>query len=200
MALNRRQRPRPFAAASCAGPGSAGDRAIPALRSRIDRTRSPVDEARRVVAVRMREDDRARRNSVQTMQPVRAAIDDDAHITVLNNSLRRRWRRERIANAASRPKKCQLHFLEPAAEFQPRSSHLPTAGDTLGAGTASWPPRTASFNGTSGFPPPYEERRVAALRWLTDAALLGESAPAALLDGPDLHDHLVKRLYEVERA
>ncbi len=37
-------------------------------------------------------------------------------------------------------------------------------------------------------------------RGLTDAALLGESAAATLLDDPDLHDHLVKGLYEMERA
>ncbi len=37
-------------------------------------------------------------------------------------------------------------------------------------------------------------------RGLTDAALLGESAAAAVLDDPDLHDHLVKGLYEMERA
>jgi hypothetical protein len=37
-------------------------------------------------------------------------------------------------------------------------------------------------------------------RGLTDAALLGKSAAAAVLDDPDLHDHLVKGLYEMERA
>ncbi len=37
-------------------------------------------------------------------------------------------------------------------------------------------------------------------RGLTDAALLGEFAAAAVLDDPDLHDHLVKGLYEMERA
>ena len=37
-------------------------------------------------------------------------------------------------------------------------------------------------------------------RGLTDAALLGESAAAAVLDDPDLHDHLAKGLYEMERT
>ncbi len=37
-------------------------------------------------------------------------------------------------------------------------------------------------------------------RGLSDVALLGESAATALLDDPDLHDHLAKGLYEVERA
>jgi hypothetical protein len=37
-------------------------------------------------------------------------------------------------------------------------------------------------------------------RGLADAALLGEQASAALLDDPDLHDHLLKGLYSVERA
>ena len=37
-------------------------------------------------------------------------------------------------------------------------------------------------------------------RGLRDAALRGESAVAALLDDADLHDHLVKGLYETERA
>jgi len=37
-------------------------------------------------------------------------------------------------------------------------------------------------------------------RGLTDAGVLGESATAALLEDPDLHDHLIKGLYELERA
>ncbi len=37
-------------------------------------------------------------------------------------------------------------------------------------------------------------------RGLDEAALLGEQAVGALLDDPDLHDHLVKGLYEMERA
>ena len=37
-------------------------------------------------------------------------------------------------------------------------------------------------------------------RRLDEAALLGEQAVGALLDDPDLHDHLVKGLYEMERA
>ena len=37
-------------------------------------------------------------------------------------------------------------------------------------------------------------------RGLEEAALLGEQAVGALLDDPDLHDHLVKGLYETERA
>ena len=37
-------------------------------------------------------------------------------------------------------------------------------------------------------------------RGLDEAALLGEQAVGTLLDDPDLHDHLVKGLYEMERA
>jgi len=37
-------------------------------------------------------------------------------------------------------------------------------------------------------------------RGLAEAELLGEPAVAALLDDPDLHDHLVKGLYETERT
>ena len=37
-------------------------------------------------------------------------------------------------------------------------------------------------------------------RGLDEAALLGEQAVGTLLDDPDLHDHLVKGLYELERA
>ncbi len=37
-------------------------------------------------------------------------------------------------------------------------------------------------------------------RGVADAKLLDEPAVAALLDDPDLHDHLIKGLYETERA
>ena len=37
-------------------------------------------------------------------------------------------------------------------------------------------------------------------RGVADAKLLDNSAVAALLDDPDLHDHLVKGLYETERT
>ncbi len=37
-------------------------------------------------------------------------------------------------------------------------------------------------------------------RGLDEAALLGEQAVGALLDDPDLHDHLVKALYEMKEA
>lgn len=37
-------------------------------------------------------------------------------------------------------------------------------------------------------------------RELEEAALLGEQAVGALLDDPDLHDHLVKALYETKEA
>ncbi len=50
----------------------------------MDGARGAIDEACRVVGVRMREDNRARRNSVQTMQPVGTAIDHDADIILLD--------------------------------------------------------------------------------------------------------------------
>ena len=56
----------------------------PRRRSRVDRTGSAIDEARRMVGMRMREDNRIRRDSVKSMQPVRAAIDHDADIVLLN--------------------------------------------------------------------------------------------------------------------
>ena len=37
-------------------------------------------------------------------------------------------------------------------------------------------------------------------RGLAEAALLGESATAVVMDDPDLHDHLVKGLYAMGRA
>ena len=57
---------------------------FPRRRRRVDRTRSAVEEARRMVGVRMREDDRGRSNSMQTTQPVRAAVDHDAGIILLD--------------------------------------------------------------------------------------------------------------------
>src|SRR5208337_5563083 len=57
---------------------------LPRRRSRVDRTRSSLDEASRVVGVHMREDDRAWRNSVETAQPVRPAIDHDADVLLLD--------------------------------------------------------------------------------------------------------------------
>ena len=37
-------------------------------------------------------------------------------------------------------------------------------------------------------------------RGLDESALLGEQAVGALMDDPDLHDHLVKALYEMKEA
>ena len=56
----------------------------PRRRRRIDGAGCAIDEARRVVGVRMREDDRAWRDSVQTMQPVCTAIDHNAEVILLD--------------------------------------------------------------------------------------------------------------------
>jgi hypothetical protein len=56
----------------------------PRGRGRIDRTWGAVDKACRVVGVRMREDDRSRRNGWQMIPPIRAAVDHNAGIVLLH--------------------------------------------------------------------------------------------------------------------
>ena len=67
---------------------SLGDREAtkrcPRGRGRIDRTWGAVDKACRMVGVRMREDDRRRCNRWQMTPPIRAAVDHDAGIVLLD--------------------------------------------------------------------------------------------------------------------
>ena len=65
-----------------------------------------------MVGVRMREDDRGRSNGMQTMQPVRAAVDHDACVILLDKQRAVTSMPTRAdVDFGPRSKKCQLHFL-----------------------------------------------------------------------------------------